>query len=126
MKRTSVILVIIIALFVFAGAAMAQQSLTHPAKWNRELTIFSTVHAGTTLIPAGDYKIRHEMDGQKHIMIFTRVGKWNEQYRVACDMVPLPRKAKVDEQHTRLGKVGETELLSLTFRGDEVIHEFVQ
>jgi len=38
------------------------------------LTFYGPTVVGGTLLPAGDYTVTHEMQGQTHLMIFKQVG----------------------------------------------------
>src|SRR5215469_4928252 len=53
-----------------------------------DVSFEAAVQVGTTVIPAGQYKVRHTMDGQDHVMTFTRNGR-NEVYKVKCTLVAL-------------------------------------
>ncbi len=122
MKRTFLIavLILIVATMAFAGDPM------HSAKWSRDVKFYESVHAGTVAIPAGDYRVQHEMDGSKHIMVFTRIGKWSEHYRVECTMVTMEQKASSDALAIRPDASGQKNLLSMVFKGEDIRHVFGQ
>lgn len=80
------------------------------------------VRVGTTVIPAGDYKVSHTMEGQEHVMTFARVGK-KDVYKVKCTLVSLEKKAPQDQQLVELSG-NERVLRELVFRGDTAKHVF--
>jgi hypothetical protein len=82
----------------------------------------TAVRVGTTVIPAGDYKVRHTMDGQDHVMTFTRDGK-SDVYKVKCTLVALEKKAPQDLQLIETSG-NQRVLRELIFRGDTAKHVF--
>ena len=81
-----------------------------------------TVVAGS-LLPAGDYNITHEMQGQTHIMIFKQVGGKAEA-KATCTLVPLDAKAKRSEQIFKENAKNQRVLVEMTFSGDKAKHVF--
>lgn len=82
----------------------------------------TAVRVGTTLIPAGEYTMRHTMEGQDHVMTFTRNGK-KDVYKVKCNLVTLEKKAPQDQQIVEISG-NEKVLRELIFRGDTAKHVF--
>lgn len=82
----------------------------------------SAVRVGATVIPAGDYTVRHTMEGQDHVMTFTRTGK-KDVFKVKCTLVALERKASRDEQIVEISG-NERVLRELIFAGDSAKHVF--
>ena len=89
----------------------------------QELTLDNPVRAADQLLPAGDYRVTHEMEGERHIMVFALQGKEKKQFRVVCTMEPLLEKASADEQYARRENGGRV-LTTLIFKGDTVRHVF--
>jgi hypothetical protein len=86
------------------------------------VTFETAVRVGTTVIPAGEYTVRHTMDGQDHVMTFEHKGK-KDVYKVKCTLVALEHKASQDQQLIEVsGK--EPVLRELVFRGDTAKHVF--
>jgi hypothetical protein len=81
------------------------------------------VHVGSAVLPAGEYEVRHTMEGQDHIMVFQRLHQ-KEQFKVKCTLVALPRKAARDEASYQLKAGDERVLQELVFRGDTSKHVF--
>jgi hypothetical protein len=79
-----------------------------------------TVVAGS-LLPAGDYNITHEMQGQTHIMIFKQV-KGTAEAQAKCKLVPLTAKAQHTEQTYKQNAKNQRVLVEMTFYGDKATH----
>ena len=82
----------------------------------------SAIRVGATVIPAGDYTVRHTMEGQDHLMMFTRTGK-KDVFKVKCTLVALERKASQDQQTVEVSG-NERVLRELIFAGDSAKHVF--
>ena len=72
-----------------------------------------TVVAGS-LLPAGDYNVTHEMQGQTHIMIFKQIGGTAEA-KATCTLVPLDAKATRSEQRFKENAKNQRVLVEMTF-----------
>jgi len=88
------------------------------------ITFVAPVHVGADVLPAGDYRIRHTMEGQEHIMVFQQVGTKSAEVRVKCTLVPLAQKAPKDQTVYMLNAANERVLQELIFRGDKAKHVF--
>jgi hypothetical protein len=87
------------------------------------VTFVAPMLVGTSVLPAGDYVVRHTMEGQEHIMVFQRVhGK--DEVKVKCTLVPLAQKADIDQTIYVLNAKNERVLQELVFRGDSAKHVF--
>ena len=106
---------------VVALAAWASDTMV---SWkSQEVTLSQPARAGSVLLPAGEYRVTHEMQGTSHILVMERIGKGKPAFRVPCSMQPLTNVATQDEQHYRYeGK--EKILVGLLFKGDKVFHAF--
>ena len=83
------------------------------------------VWVADTLLPSGNYEIRHVMEGADHIMVFRQVGtKKPVEARAKCTLVPLPEKAIENEKHFALNAANERVLHELIFKGDRAKHVF--
>jgi hypothetical protein len=86
------------------------------------LTFASAVHVGNAVLPAGDYTIRHEMEGQDHYMIFHT--KKASDIKVKCTLVQLEHRALRTETVFTLNASNERVLEAFTFKGDTSKHVF--
>jgi hypothetical protein len=79
-----------------------------------------TIVAGS-LLPAGDYNVTHQMQGQTHIMIFKQKGGTAEA-KAKCTLVPLSAKATVSAQRFTENASNQRVLVEMTFSGDQATH----
>jgi hypothetical protein len=91
----------------------------------RNLELVAPTRIGGVLMPQGDYRVSHSMEGQDHIMVFHQLrAKKPAEVRVKCQLVPLPKKAERDEQAFQMNAANERVLHTLIFRGDSAQHVF--
>ena len=57
---------------------------------------------GSVVLPAGDYTIRHSMEGQDHVMTFQHATR-KTVFKIKCTLVPLGHKATQDQSSFELG-----------------------
>lgn len=113
--------VLLLGVFLLAVIVSAEESMV---TWkSQNLALAADARVGTQLLPAGEYKVTHEMQGPSHILVLTLQGKEARSFRLPCLMQPLTEKAKVSEQHYRYeGK--DKVLVALIFKGDKFTHAF--
>jgi hypothetical protein len=88
---------------------------------------FSTpMRVGDVLLPQGEYRVLHTMEGQEHVMLFKQLNttKKPAEARVKCQLVTLATRAQRDEQAYAINASNEHVLHALTFRGDSAQHVF--
>lgn len=115
-------LAIVLAIVSVAGiAAWAGDTMV---SWkSQEVKLSQPARAGSVLLPAGEYRVVHEMQGTQHVLVMNLTGKDKQTFRVPCSMQPLAQAATQTEQHYRYeGK--EKILVGLMFKGDTVFHAF--
>jgi hypothetical protein len=80
------------------------------------------VRIGTVNLPAGEYVVRHTMQGEEHVMVFRRqIG--NNEFKVKCTLVPLAEKAP--QTQTVYEIAGNDRIVQeMVFRGDKAKHVF--
>ena len=111
---------IVLAIVCVVGlAAWADDAMV--AWKSKDLKLEQTVRAGSVVLPAGEYKVSHEMQGEQHILVMAFNGKEKQTFRLPCTMQRLTKPATQTEQHYRVeGK--EKVLVGLVFQGDKVFH----
>ena len=83
------------------------------------------VRVADTMLPAGNYEIRHVMEGENHFMVFHQTGvKKPAEVRAKCNLVPLPEKAVESQKFYELNAANERVLHELIFKGDRAKHVF--
>ena len=91
----------------------------------RKITFENPIRVGDVLLPKGEYKILHTMDGDNHIMVFTQQGGKNPaEVKVKCTLVPLTAKAPTTQKLYVMDAANERVLRELVFRGDTAKHVF--
>ena len=84
----------------------------------------SPVRIGGSLLPAGEYQVRHTMDGADHIMVFEALNHKVQPVKVKCQLVRLEKKADVPRTVYALNSANERVLQELVFAGDTAKHVF--
>lgn len=82
------------------------------------------VRIGAVSLPAGEYIVRHTMEGEDHVMVFQRRESKNE-FKVKCTLVPLAQKAQQSQTIYQIAG-NERIVQELVFRGDTAKHVFQQ
>ena len=108
-------------LLVLAAMSLASENKLGIHNVSR-VSFSSAVRVGATVIPAGEYTVRHTMEGQDHIMTFTREGK-KDVFKVKCTLVALEHRASQDQKIVEVSG-SETILRELIFSGDTAKHVF--
>ena len=111
--------IVLAVISVVALAAWADDAMV---SWkSKDIKLDDSARVGSTLLPAGEYKVTHEMQGTQHILVLALTGRNKQTFRVPCTMQPLTKAATQNEQHYRFeGK--DKILIGLQFRGDMVFH----
>ena len=119
--------ILVAALVVLGAATMfaSTDSSMAGVALKQDITFNAPTVVGGTLLPAGEYKVTHEMQGSEHIMIFKAItGK--AEAKAKCNLVPLDQKAKQTEQRYTENAKNERVLIEMQFRGDTSKHVLVQ
>jgi hypothetical protein len=115
------ILVLVITLGVFVSAGTNQMGVADSYRVN----FSEPVRVADTLLPRGDYEIRHVMEGQNHIMVFHQLRTSKPvEVRAKCTLVPLTAKAPDSQKIYELNAANERVLHELIFKGDRAKHVF--
>ncbi len=121
--RKSTIVAILTFLFIVSLFAVAGQNSMGVAD-TYQVNFTEKTRVADTVLPKGDYEIRHVMEGQNHIMVFHQLKtKKPAEVRAKCTLVPLQNKA-TEDQKTYTVNAGERVLNELIFKGDTAKHVF--
>lgn len=118
-KRAIVALLAVIA--VFACASMLAKDNSRGIADRQNITFTAPTIVGGTLLPAGQYTVIHQMNGQTHVMIFKQVNGKAEA-KANCNFVPLKEKAERSEQQYTTNAKNEHVLQEMTFAGEKATH----
>src|SRR5438067_2425065 len=113
--RFSRILIVFVALLLFVGVASAENKLG--IRDVSRVTFVAPIRVGGALLPAGDYLVRHTMEGENHIMVFESVKTKTVEAKAHCNLVPLTEKATQSKTVYEMN-ANERILQELVFRGD--------
>jgi hypothetical protein len=120
-KRFALIAICILAVSLLATASQNKFGVAD----SRTIELVAPTWVGGTLLPRGNYKVIHTMEGQDHIMVFTQLNTQKPaEVRVKCQLVNLAKKADRDEQIYTMNPSHERILHELVFRGDSAQHVF--
>ena len=110
---------ILVSVFAFAGQNSMGISDTY------QVSFVQSVRVADTLLPQGNYEIRHVMEGENHIMVFHQLGvRKPVEVRAKCTLVPLSEKAKDSQKIYTENAANEWVLQELIFKGDKAKHVF--
>ncbi|HTZ82324.1 MAG TPA: hypothetical protein VMB66_03985 [Candidatus Acidoferrales bacterium] len=109
---------------VFVAMALASENQFGVREVNH-ITFDAVVHIGSTVLPAGEYVVRHTMEGQDHVMVFRHVQS-KKEFKVKCTLVQLQKKIEKDQSVYELNANKELVLQELDFHGDTAKHVFQQ
>jgi hypothetical protein len=121
LKVVAVVAVCLIAVGVLFAANQNKFGIAD----TRVVTFDQPMLVGTVLLPKGDYQVKHTMDGDNHIMVFTQLRtKKAAEARVKCNLVPLPTKATQSVTLYTRDATDRHVLQELVFKGDQAKHVF--
>src|ERR1041385_7565774 len=121
-KYTIAVLLAVITVFTCTNAWAKSNILGIDEQ--RHLVLNAPTLVGGTLLPAGNYTIKHQMDGQAHLMIFKQVNGTAEA-KVACNLVQLKKKADQSTVRYITNDKHQRVLQEMTFAGDSATHVLV-
>jgi len=113
------LLVCILALASFAVAAN-NLGIHETGK----VVFHAPTRVGSALLPAGEYTVRHTMDGQEHVMVFQASNHKAQEVKVKCQLVQLAKKADQTTTVYETNAANERVLHELVFAGDTAKHVF--
>ena len=112
--------VVIALLLLVTLSAMASDAAKTDVGKSWSLTLYHPTRVGTALLPAGDYNVRHNADGEQHFLVFKSDRK--EIARVTCTTEQLPSKAEKTQLMENTNSAGERVLAGIAFAGDRYQH----
>jgi hypothetical protein len=114
----------VVFVFVLSLAVAAEQNSIGVAN-KYQVSFSEKVRLADTVLPKGDYEIRHVMEGQDHIMVFHQLGTRKPiEVRAKCTLVPLATPARESQKIYTLNAANERVLQELVFKGDKAKHVF--
>jgi hypothetical protein len=115
---------VIFAVLVLTGTARAGANKYGIAD-KRPVRFYDPVWVGSVLLPAGEYEVRHNMQGEEHLMVFREMSaKTPAEARVRCTLVPVEKPIEQDQVGFTSNSAGQLVLHRLAFKGDRAEHLF--
>jgi len=124
-KRTTAVLAAVVMMFAYSMTLAAKNNAMGIAD-KQTINFTAPTLVGGTLLPAGNYTVTHEMNGQTHVMIFKQIGGQKAEAKTNCNLVPLKAKAEHTEQEFTTNAKNEHVLKQMTFAGDQATHVLAQ
>src|ERR1700756_2476896 len=98
MRSSAILVLAAVCVLALAVVAAAETNKFGVADVQR-ITFSGAVLIGETLLPAGEYEVRHTMQGENHIMVFQQLNVVKPaEAQAKCTLVPLPKKADRTEK----------------------------
>ncbi|HLY66774.1 MAG TPA: hypothetical protein VKU60_14670 [Chloroflexota bacterium] len=124
MSQKRMIAALLAVIAVFACTLLAKDNPMSVAD-RQNITFTAPTLVGGTLLPAGNYNVIHQMNGQTHVMFFKAVSGKAEA-KANCNIVPLKAKAERTEQRYTTNAKNERVLQEMTFAGEKATHVLIQ
>ena len=125
MSQKSMIAVLLAVVAVVGCLSLAAKDNPMGIAEKQTITFTAPTMVGGTLLPAGDYNVLHQMNGQTHVMVFKQIAGKAEA-KANCNLVPLKAKAERTEQRYTTNAKNERVLQEMTFAGDKATHVLAQ
>jgi hypothetical protein len=123
MRRKFAGILIVMCIFILGAVSAAENKLAIADTY--KVNFSEQVRVADTLLPKGNYEIRHVMEGSNHIMVFRQLGtKKPVEVRAKCTLVPLSAKASESQTVYVLDAANQRVLQELVFRGEGAKHVF--
>lgn len=119
--QKSVIAAVLICLVLLPSIALAADQVIGKT---RDLRIYEATVVADTVLKPGEYRVRHVMQGEEHIVVFLKARGSQELARVNCKMTKLDAPAKATSLTYVKQSDGSMRLRELVFRGDSEKHVF--
>ena len=110
--------------FIFLFAVIAAAGTDFGVRDINYVTFVAPMRVGDALLPAGEYVVRHTMEGQEHVMVFQAARGKGHEVKAKCTLVPLTRKADRTSTIYQLNAASERVLQELVFQGETAKHVF--
>jgi hypothetical protein len=116
----------LLALFVICVSMFSVAERNKFGVADTQRVVFSkAVRVGDVVLPKGEYKVQHTMQGEDHIMVFTQLNASKPATtRAKCQLVPLPKKADQTAYLYQTKGSEDVVLQELIFKGDTAKHVF--
>jgi len=118
--------VAVVSIFLLSVAVLLNAGQNKFGVADEQKTVFShSVQVGETLLPKGEYKIRHTTEGAVHGMVFTQLKASNPATaRAKCQIVSVEKKIEQTYFGYQKSSTNDYLLQEMAFKGDTAKHVF--
>jgi hypothetical protein len=120
--RSLKVMALMVCVLIVVPLAMAGSDLG--IRETRRITFADPVRVAGTLLPSGEYVVRHTLEGQEHVMVLQSVNHKVQDVKVKCQLVQLDKKAGQTNSLYVRNAANERVLQELVFAGDRAKHVF--
>ncbi len=117
MPRKMLVLSLLILTFVILTATGLAEDNKYGIAEKRQVNFSDPVRVGDVLLPAGDYEVRHTIEGENHFMVFKQLGS-KKTVTAKCNLVPVDTPVARTAVGFAVNSAGEYVLRRLAFQGD--------
>jgi hypothetical protein len=124
MRAIKLIAVLSIFVLSFSALCLAGALNKFGVADMQQLTLSEPTAVAGVVLPKGEYKVEHTMQGEDHIMVFTQLRvSTPATAKAKCQLVKLASKA--DRTQIMYERKGDTRVLQeMIFRGETAKHVF--
>jgi|SRR5438270_1902621 len=121
LKLLAVMTLVVVGLSALCLAALNKYGVADVQK----VTFNDPINVGGVLLPKGDYRVEHTMQGEEHIMVFTQLNSKNPATaKVKCELIKLEAKADHTQVLYNHPDPNTHVLQELIFKGETAKHVF--
>ncbi len=111
-----------ITLILVVASGMLYAGVDRPVPHKEKtVVIYSDTKVGDTVLPKGEYDVKHVLEGTENVLVFTSARK---EYRFKCQLRPTADKVDAVALQFHTNADGSRSLVSVTFPGDASAHVF--
>ena len=111
-----------ITLILVVASSMLYAGVDRPVPHKEKtVIIYSDTKIGDTVLPKGEYEVKHVLEGTDNVLVFTSGRK---DYRFKCQLKPTTDKVDAVALQFHNNPDGSRSLVSVTFPGDASAHVF--
>lgn len=115
-------MMLFVCMLAFVAFAIAGNNLG--IRDSGKIVLNTPTRVAGVLLPAGEYVVRHAMEGPEHVMVFQSVNHKVQDVKAKCQLVQLGKKADQTRTVYQLNAANERVLQELVFEGDTAKHVF--
>ncbi len=125
MRAIKAMAVLAIMVVSFTALCLASSLNQYGVADVQQVTFAESIKVGDVVLPKGDYRVEHTMEGQDHVMVFSQLHAKNPATAKAkCQLVKLEARADRTQVLYNHPDANTHVLQEITFRGETAKHVF--